>query len=313
MSHIFIGTSGFSYSHWKGIFYPQDLPPKNWFKFYCQNFQTVEINSSFYHLPKKETFEKWRREAGPDFVFSIKGWRWITHIKKLKDCQNEVEKFFKAAEGVWVQGCSSRSCQKTANCSKNVGNYSFEGNSCLKNKVNNPCEMTTATSSTPSPLEVKEVILWQLPPRLKADTKRLEEFLKILAVYSPSRCAAGATPPGRCSLSSWHHAFEFRNKSWLNEEVYELLKKNSAAIVFQDYPEWPITQKVTADFVYLRFHGKTSLYSSCYTKKELKEWAEKIKEWLSRGLDVYGYFNNDAMGWAVENAKELILNVKTKT
>jgi len=62
---------------------------------------------------------------------------------------------------------------------------------------------------------------------------------------------------------------------------------------------------LTANFVYLRFHGKTNLYSSCYTKEELKEWAGKIKKWLRQRLDVYAYFNNDAMGYAVENAKEL--------
>jgi uncharacterized protein YecE (DUF72 family) len=100
MADVFIGTSGFSYPHWKGIFYPQNLPQKDWFEFYCQNFSTVEINSSFYHLPKRETLEKWRQEAHKNFVFSIKGWRWITHIKKLKDCQEEVKKFFEVANGL---------------------------------------------------------------------------------------------------------------------------------------------------------------------------------------------------------------------
>jgi uncharacterized protein YecE (DUF72 family) len=89
------------------------------------------------------------------------------------------------------------------------------------------------------------------------------------------------------------------------------LRQYNAAVVFQDFPDWPIFEEITADFVYLRFHGKTNLYSSCYTKKELNEWAGKIKKWATQGLDVYAYFNNDAMGWAVENAKELILNVKS--
>jgi len=257
MADVFIGTSGFSYSHWKGVFYPQNLPQKDWFEFYCQNFSTVEINSSFYHLSKKTTFEKWRREAGSNFVFSVKGWRWITHIKKLKNCQEEVRKFFEGANGLKAKSLKLKS-----------KNYNLN----LKNK---------------------DIILWQLPPNLAFDELRLKKFLELL--------------PG-----NWHYAFELRHQSWGNEKTWEILRQYNAAVVFQDYPEWPIFEEITADFVYLRFHGKTNLYSSCYTKEELKEWAEKIKIWLGQGLDVYAYFNNDAMGWAVENAKTLkILSTKS--
>jgi len=76
---------------------------------------------------------------------------------------------------------------------------------------------------------------------------------------------------------------------------------------FQDYLKWPIAEKITANFVYLRFYKKTNLFFPVILRKE---WAGKIKNWQKKGLDVYVYFNNDALGYAVENAEKLISNVK---
>lgn len=236
MAEVWIGTSGFSYPHWgKGVFYPSDLPQTKWFEYYCQHFKTVELNVSFYRLPKKETFTGWRKRAGKDFIFAVKGSRYITHIKRLKDCQEPIKTFFKNANGI-------------------------------KGK--------------------NDVVLWQLPPRYKANLERLSQFLKLLP-------------------KNWRYAFEFRDESWLTDEIYKILGKYNAAIVFQDSPGWSIANEITADFVYLRFHGKTHLYSSCYTEDELKDWAKKIKNWQKRGWDCYAYFNNDALGYAIENAQTL--------
>lgn len=82
---IHIGTSGWHYDHWRGPFYPEDLPKERFLRHYGNFFDTVEVNNSFYQLPKNETFERWRRETGDDFIFSIKASRYITHMKKLKD------------------------------------------------------------------------------------------------------------------------------------------------------------------------------------------------------------------------------------
>lgn len=237
MAKVFIGTSGWSYEHWKGVFYPEDLAKAKWLEYYCQHFKTVELNASFYHLPKRKTFENWRKRVGRDFVFSVKGSRFITHMKKLKDCQEPAVRFFEAASGV-------------------------------KNS--------------------KDIVLWQLPPGLKVNVKRLKEFL------------------GGLRGARWRYAFEFRNETWLCKEVFEMLKGHNMAVVFQDFEYWPITEKITADFVYIRLHGKKELYVSCYTKKELENWAKKIKNWKKEELDVYVYFNNDMRGYAVKNAKELI-------
>lgn len=238
LNKLFIGTSGFSYPHWRGSFYPQNLAQKDWFSFYVKHFKTVELNVSFYRLPKKATFEKWRAVAGPPaggFVFSVKGSRFITHVKKLKDCRQPLRRLMESA----------------------------------------------------APLaSAKTVVLFQLPPKFKANPGRLANFLKLLP-------------------KNWRYAFEFRNESWLAKEAFVLLKKHRAAVVFQDFPDWPMTEEGTADFVYLRFHGRQRLYSSCYTEKELKSWVKKIKVWQKQGKDVYAYFNNDAMGYAVDNAKQL--------
>ena len=94
---LHIGTSGWNYAHWKNNFYPADLPQKEWLSFYTKNFNTVELNSSFYHLPKKETFKKWHDNTPGDFIFSVKASRYITHIQKLVDSKESVKKFLDAA------------------------------------------------------------------------------------------------------------------------------------------------------------------------------------------------------------------------
>jgi len=92
-NHIYIGTSGWHYKHWKGVFYPQDTPDKEYLKYYVQHFRTVEINNSFYQIPEKKTLRNWSREAGENFIFSSKASRYITHMKKLKDPQEPVKNF----------------------------------------------------------------------------------------------------------------------------------------------------------------------------------------------------------------------------
>jgi uncharacterized protein YecE (DUF72 family) len=85
---IFIGTSGYNYPHWwDGVFYPPHLPQKKWLEFYAEHFDTVELNVSFYRLPKKEVFEGWYNRTPTRFSFAVKGSRFITHNKRLKDCR----------------------------------------------------------------------------------------------------------------------------------------------------------------------------------------------------------------------------------
>jgi uncharacterized protein YecE (DUF72 family) len=93
---IHIGTSGWHYLHWKGPFYPDDLANQEMLAYYARHFQAVEINNSFYRLPKKETFEDWRQTVPKPFLFTVKASRYITHMKKLKDPPATLPAFLEA-------------------------------------------------------------------------------------------------------------------------------------------------------------------------------------------------------------------------
>lgn len=97
---IHIGTSGWAYDHWKGAFYPEDTSSRDYFLHYAQRFQTVEINRSFYRMPGKKALEHWREQAPEGFVFAVKASRYITHMKKLKDPQEPVERFLNPIESL---------------------------------------------------------------------------------------------------------------------------------------------------------------------------------------------------------------------
>lgn len=92
-SRIHIGTSGWTYDHWKEVFYPQEKPQKEWLDYYARHFSTVEINNSFYNLPKRETFESWRNATPEGFLFSLKASRYITHMKKLREPGESLARF----------------------------------------------------------------------------------------------------------------------------------------------------------------------------------------------------------------------------
>jgi uncharacterized protein YecE (DUF72 family) len=90
---VHVGCSGWVYKHWRGIFYPEGLPQKRWFERYSEEFDTVEINASFYRLPLESTFDSWREKAPPGFRYAVKANRFITHMKKLAGCDEEVDRF----------------------------------------------------------------------------------------------------------------------------------------------------------------------------------------------------------------------------
>jgi uncharacterized protein YecE (DUF72 family) len=95
---VWIGTSGWQYRDWRGAFYPEDLPQKEWLEFYCRHFRTVELNNSFYRLPESSTFAQWRRRTPDGFVMAVKMSRFLTHIKKLNEPAEPVHRFLERAE-----------------------------------------------------------------------------------------------------------------------------------------------------------------------------------------------------------------------
>jgi uncharacterized protein YecE (DUF72 family) len=233
---VLIGTSGWHYKHWRGNFYPQDLPVKDWLQFYAARFDTVELNNSFYHLPLPSSFDNWRATTPRTFSFAVKGSRFTTHMKKLKDPETSTNKFFEVAER-------------------------------LERKLG--------------------VILFQLPPHWAVDLERLDEFL-------------AAMPKHR-------YAFEFRDESWHNDDVYQILSKYEAALCIHDLGGKQSPIEVTADFTYIRFHGPTQAkYSGSYSQQALVGWTRRIRDWQRSLRTIYIYFNNDVGGCAPQNASELV-------
>jgi uncharacterized protein YecE (DUF72 family) len=129
-------------------------------------------------------------------------------------------------------------------------------------------------------------ILFQLPPRWKLNLERLRSFIDML-------------PQG------YRYAFEFRDPSWLDGEVYEVLSKRNAAFCIYELSGWLTPRKVTADFVYVRLHGPGDAYEGDYGQQTLAGWAGAFSTWSKKGLDVYCYFDNDQGGYAALNALSL--------
>jgi uncharacterized protein YecE (DUF72 family) len=235
MAEYHIGTSGWHYEHWRGLFYPEKLVKPKWLEFYAQHFTTVELNNSFYRLPSDGAFINWRESSSRGFVFAVKVSRFITHIKRLKNVEEPMQNFLARAD-------------------------------YLQDKL--------------GPL------LYQLPPTMKRSDETLEAFLSILP-------------------RQYRNVFEFRHESWIDDGVFKILKKYNAGLCVFDMPDFTCPVVATADFAYVRFHGSTGLYWSCYSDEELSDWAKRIAELGHNLKTVYVYFNNDAGAYAVRNAKTL--------
>jgi uncharacterized protein YecE (DUF72 family) len=95
VKQVRIGCSGWNYAHWRnGVFYPPRLPPRRWLEFYARHFDTVEINATFYRLPKEQAVANWVRESPQGFLFAVKMSRYVTHVKRLRDLPPSIELFY---------------------------------------------------------------------------------------------------------------------------------------------------------------------------------------------------------------------------
>jgi len=232
---IRIGTSGWHYSHWKELFYPPNLPKNKWFEHYAEHFATVEINNTFYQLPKEVSLQRWHKQAPKNFVYSVKANRYITHIKRLKDTSEALGRFFET-----------------------IG--------ILKGKLG--------------------PVLYQLPPSLHKDLDLLKSFIILL-------------PRKRIAV------FEFRHDSWFSEDTFKLLNKFGVGFCVHDLVGKETPRVVTADVIYVRFHGPTGRYRGNYSKSMLQTWAKWFKDHTKEVRSIYAYFNNDIGGHAINNAKTL--------
>jgi uncharacterized protein YecE (DUF72 family) len=232
---LWIGTSGWVYAHWRGVFYPQEMPTGKWLSYYADQFSTVELNNSFYRLPSEAAFRGWAEDAPLGFRFAVKASRYLPHMKKLREPQEPLERFLSRAR-------------------------------LLGDKLG--------------------PVLYQLPPRWRCDLSRLQGFLA-------------------CLPADLDHVLEFRDPSWINDQVFATLEAHSVGFCTISHPTLTCPIRPTSHTAYIRMHGAQTLYASCYSDEELLWWAAQIEDVLSKGHEVYVYFNNDAYGYAVQNAQRL--------
>jgi uncharacterized protein YecE (DUF72 family) len=231
-----IGCSGWNYAHWRERIYPKGLPARSWLAHYATLFDTVEVNTTFYRLPRRESVAGWVAASPPAFLFAVKASRFLTHMKRLTDVGQGMRRFYERIEPL-------------------------------------------VASPKMGP------VLWQLPENFHRNDGRLASALE-------------RVPPGR-------HCFEFRHASWFCDEVYELLRAHGAALVIGDHPERPFqAHELTADWTFVRFHYGSRGRGGNYSERELGDWADRIGTWRE-SADVYAYFNNDWMGYAVQNGLRL--------
>ncbi|MFB3813656.1 MAG: DUF72 domain-containing protein [Terriglobales bacterium] len=131
-------------------------------------------------------------------------------------------------------------------------------------------------------------VLFQLPPNWNANLERLEQFLRVL-------------PKGKRR----RYAFEFRNPTWLTDEVCAVLRRHNAAFCMFDLAGFQTPLEVTADWTYIRLHGPGGKYQGSYTTEQLRAWAGRIRRWARTLRGIYVYFDNDQAGYAAQNALEL--------
>jgi uncharacterized protein YecE (DUF72 family) len=245
VGRVRVGVSGWTYPPWRGDFYPKGLPQREELAYAASRLTSIEINGSFYALQKPESYRKWRDQTPDDFVFAVKGSRFISHMKRLADAEAPLRRFFDS--GVFELGAK-------------LG-----------------------------------PILWQLPENFQYDEQRLDTFFGQLP---------RTTPDG----ARLRYALEFRSKTFVQDETYELLRRHEIACVLADTAgRWPKVEEDTADFRYVRLHGDAELYTSGYDDRALDRWAEKVKGW---GQDTYVYFDNDAKGYAPHDAEGLIARLE---
>ncbi|NJD57479.1 MAG: DUF72 domain-containing protein [Nitrospirae bacterium] len=198
---ICAGTSGYGYAEWKGKFYPEKIPAGDMLRFYSERLGTVEINNTFYRMPRESILASWAEQVPDDFVFAIKAPQVITHLKRLKNVEEETE-------------------------------YLFRSLSALGDKLG--------------------PVLFQFPGSFRADRPVLENFLSLLS--GNTACA-----------------FEFRNKSWLDHGIPDLLQKKGCSLCIADTDEDAAKEIIsTAKWGYLR------LRRSDYTDADLAQWLARI-------------------------------------
>jgi uncharacterized protein YecE (DUF72 family) len=267
-----IGTSGWSYPHWRRTFYPPGLRAEESLEFLSTRLDTVEVNGTFYSLVTPKVVDAWRTSVPPGFVFAVKASRYITHMKKLGGGVEPLANFF--AQGILRLGAR-------------LGPVLWQ-----------------LPPNLPFALDRVRPFLELLPHDLRA----AERLARRHDARLTGRCALRA-PDGRDARL--RHAFEVRHESWLQEEALRLLESHDVALVAAETAgKYPASVDRTAGFAYVRLHGSRVLYGSRYTDAELDAWAARIREWSHQGASVFVYFDNDNRAYAPQDAERLRARVE---
>lgn len=279
-----IGISGWRYAPWRGVFYPDGLAQRRELEYASHCFHSIEINGTFYSLQRPESFRLWRDETPREFVFAVKGSRFLTHMKRLKDVDIPLASFF--AQGLLALG-------------PKLGPILWQ---------------------LPPNFRFDAGRLRGFFERLPKDTTQAAK----LARGRDKALMKGRSVLTSKDEQPLRHALEIRHESFLVPEFTALLREFNIALVVADTArKFPFVGDVTADFVYIRLHGDEELYASGYSDKALDDWARRIRAWRTGGVpadvprierarpprhprDVYCYFDNDAKVHAPFDARGLM-------
>lgn len=261
-----IGTSGWRYPPWRGSFYPSGLVQRRELEYLSRQVGTIEINGSFYSLQRPESFRSWAEQVPRGFVFAVKGPRFVTHMKQLRDVEVPVANFL--ASGVLGLGAT-------------LGPVLWQ----LPPRMRFDADRMAA--------------FLRLLPTGTAAAARIarghDDRLEGRALTETD-----ADRPLRHAIEPRHASFHDRRFTEL------LRAHGVALVLSDSDGTWPEFDEVTTDLVYLRLHGQGELYAGGYTADALDRWAERIRGWRDTGHDVVCYFDNDAKVHAPFDARALI-------
>ncbi|QCQ92797.1 DUF72 domain-containing protein [Rhodococcus sp. SGAir0479] len=267
MVDVRVGISGWVYPGWRGGFYPSGLVHRSELRYAAERLTSIEINGSFYALQKPSSYAKWRDETPNDFVFAVKGGRYITHIRRLRDVEVPLANFF--AAGVLALG--GKLGPILWQLPPNMG---FDA-------------------------DLLDEFLGRLP--------RTTTEAAALAARHDGKLADDRvflTPDADRPV---RHALEVRHPSFAAPEVVPIARRHGVALVLADTAgRFPWIDESTTDFRYARLHGDAKLYESGYTDAALDVWADRVERWTADGQDAFVYFDNDIKGYAPFDAMGLL-------